>query len=97
MKINPETDGWSRRYQAALRRYLARGPETSLRPALVLGRRAVALGMETLDIARVHERTLAAVAEPGGSPVTRQRMIKQAGLFFAETIVPVEKTHPAAL
>jgi signal transduction histidine kinase len=39
------------RYQAALRRYLAQGTEASLKPASRLGSEAVALGLETLDLA----------------------------------------------
>lgn len=45
-------------YQAALRRYLKPGSAADARPALRLGRRAVALGLETLDLALIHEQAL---------------------------------------
>jgi two-component system sensor histidine kinase DegS len=93
----PPKIGWARRYRAALRKYLAQGPGSSLQPALGLGRQAVALGLETLDVARFHEQALTTVVSPGGSSRTRQRMIERAKSFFAETIVPIEKTHRAAL
>ena len=48
----------ARRYQAALRRYLQQGPAASLHPAVRLGRQAVALGLETLDLAVIHEQAL---------------------------------------
>ena len=89
-------NGLSRRYQAALRKYLKPGPRLNLRPAHALGRRAVALGLETLDLARFHERALLTLVLPGYSPATRGRMIRRAGAFFAEAIAPIEKTHRAA-
>lgn len=95
--METETVGWSRRYQTALRKYVKQGVVASLRPAFVLGRQAVALGLETLDVAKVHEHALTNVVAPGGSSGTRQRMIVRASSFFAETIVPIEKTHRAAL
>lgn len=96
MKMNAETAKWSRRYQTALRKYLKR-PGASPGPAVRLGRQAVALGLQTLDLAKMHEQALTTVLSPGGSSRTRQRMIGRAKRFFAETIVPIEKTHRAAL
>src|ERR1051325_1493528 len=89
-------NGLSRRYQAALREYLKRGPRSNLRPAHALGRRAVALGLETLDLARFHERALLTLVLPGYSSATRGRMIRRARTFFAEAIAPIEKTHRTA-
>jgi len=95
--MNAETAKWSRRYQSALRKYLAQGSRESLRPALGLGRQAVALGLETLDLARIHEQNLMALIAPGGLSRSRPSIIGQAKRFFIETIVPIEKTHHAAL
>jgi len=80
-----------------MRKHLAQGPGASLKPALGLGRQAAALGLETLDVAGFHKRAMTALVSPGGSSRTRQQMIKRAKRFFAETIVPIEKTHRAAL
>ena len=49
----------SQRYMAALQTHLRQGPRASLQPAQDLGRQAVALNLETLDMARMHERALA--------------------------------------
>ncbi len=49
------------RYLAALRKHLKQGPRASLQPALGLGRRAVVLGLETLELARMHEQALGAL------------------------------------
>jgi len=97
VKINTKTAKWSGRYQAALRKYFEQRPGASLQPALGLGRQMAALGLETLDLARFHKQALIALLSPNDSSKTRQRMIKRAKRFFAETIVPIEKTHRAAL
>jgi two-component system sensor histidine kinase DegS len=85
--------GLSRRYQAALRKHLQQGPGASLQPARGLGRRAVTLGLETLDVARIHEGALASLETSS----SRDGIIKRAEIFFAEAITPIEKTHRAAL
>jgi signal transduction histidine kinase len=56
----------------------------------------MALGLETLDLARFHEQALITLVLPDYSPGTRDRMIRRAGTFFAEAITPIEKTHRAA-
>ena len=56
----------------------------------------MALGLETLDLARFHEQALITLMLPGYSPSTREAMVRRAGKFFAEVITPIEKTHRAA-
>jgi len=94
--MNVERARWSRRYQTALRKHIEQGAAANLLPTQGLGRKAVALGLETLDVARVHEQALLALALPHGASAGRQGMIRRANLFFSETIVPIEKTHRAA-
>jgi len=91
-------NGLAQRYVAALRKHLKEGSRAiPLRgTAQVLGHRAMALGLETLDLARFHEQALITLILPGYSPGTRERMIRRAGTFFAEAITPIEKTHRAA-
>jgi signal transduction histidine kinase len=91
-------NGLAQRYVAALRKHLKQGPQ-SVPPcgtAQNLGRRAMALGLETLDLARFHEQALITLVLPGYAPGTRDRMVRRAGTFFAEAITPIEKTHRAA-
>lgn len=95
--MKAKQDGLSGRYQVVLRKHLKGGPGTSLRPAIGLGRQAVAMGLETLDLAGIHETALAALVLPSYSSATRRGMIKRAGLFFAEANTPIERTHRAAL
>ena len=83
----------SRGYAAALHKHLKQGPRASLLPARELGRRAAAIGLETLDVAKIHGAVLAALE--GSS--SKDGVIKKADLFFTEAIAPIEKTHRAAL
>ena len=83
----------SRRYVSALRKHLKQGPRASLQAARGLGCQAVTIGLETLDVARIHEGALAALESPG----SRNGIIERAKKFFTEAIAPIEKTHHAAL
>jgi signal transduction histidine kinase len=85
----------SRRYQVALQRHLQR-PPSRVQPAHRLGQQAVTLGLETLDLARIHKAALATLA-PGGSSSARDQTVKRAGVFFTEAITPIEKTHRAGM
>lgn len=82
----------SQRYTNALRKYLRAGLRGSLQSALGLGRQAVVLRLETLELARMHERAFAALGPLNGTP----RSIKQAEVFFTEAITPIMETHRAA-
>ena len=77
-EMNAGQARWSRRYQAALRQHLKQGPASRLQPALRLGRQAAALGLETLDVARIHEGALAALEPSSG----REGMLQAGGDFF---------------
>ena len=87
----------ARPYQAALRRYLKQGLGASLQPALRLGRQAVALGLETLDLALIHEQAMIVHALPIHSSTGRDHIIHRGGTFFAKAILPMEETHHSAL
>lgn len=85
--------GLSRRYQAALQKHLERGPRASPQSADGLGRQALAIGLETLDLARIHEQALIALVPPSSSRPTRDGAIKRAQGFFIRAVAPIEKTH----
>ena len=85
--------GLSRRYASALRKHLKEGPKASLQPAQRLGQQAVSLGLETLDVAKIHEGALANLEALS----SRDGIIERAEIFFAEAITPIEKMHEAAL
>ncbi len=80
------------RYRAALRNHLKAGHGAKRQPALRLGRQAVGLGMETLELARIHEQALVALGLAGSEDGIGER----AEIFFTEVISPVVETHRAA-
>jgi hypothetical protein len=85
----------SQRYVVALRKHLRQGPR-AIPPcgtARTLGRQAVVLDLETLDMAKIHDGALAALEVSS----SRDGLIKRAEIFFAEAITPIEETHCAAL
>ncbi len=85
-----------RKYETALRRYLAGGSAASLKPAIRLGRQAVKSGLGTLELSLIHERTLLKQALPMTSVKARDHFIKRAARFFAEAVLPLEETQRAA-
>lgn len=87
----------SERYESALRRHFAKASVASLHTAAELGRRAVALGMDTLDLARVHDHALTSLMiVKDRSPSERNDLAARGGIFFNEAISPIEATHGAA-
>jgi signal transduction histidine kinase len=94
--MNRKVTGLSREYQAALRKHLKRGRSVGLHAANGLGRRAATLGLETLDVARIHEQALIKLVLPGDSPAHRAATVRRAGIFFAQAVTPIEETHRTA-
>lgn len=86
----------SRRYVAALGKHLKDGPRASLKPALALGRQTVAIGLETLDLARIHEKAIVILILPAWTSRVRIAKTRRAGFFFTEANTAVEETHRAA-
>jgi signal transduction histidine kinase len=83
----------SKRYQAALRAHLKRGHHADPESARGLGNQALAAGLQTLDLAKFHEQILVTEVLPGCPPGRRAGIIKQAGIFFAMALLPIEKTQ----
>jgi signal transduction histidine kinase len=85
-------NGLSKRYLAALGKHLKQGPRASVLPALGLGRRAVVLGMETLELARIHEQAVTTLE----LSKKKDGYLKRAEIFFTEALTPIVETHRAA-
>ena len=88
--------GLSRRYVAALRKYLKQGRRASLQPARRLGRQAMTYGLETLDLARIHEQILVTELLPSYSISKRSALMEEAEVFYTVAIIPIEKRHFSA-
>jgi signal transduction histidine kinase len=80
------------RYLAALRQHLKQGPRASFQPAFQMGRQAVVLGLETLELARMHEQALVAL----DLSKSKNGLNKRAEIFFTEALTPIVETHRAA-
>ena len=82
-------------YLAALRAQVKQGGDVSAEAAQALGAEAVALGLETLDMARIHEAALTVMVD--GDEGEKGAITRQSEAFFTEVIAPIEKTHTLAL
>ncbi len=91
--MKPKLLHWSQRYLVALRKHLKQGKQASLESARKLGKQALDAGLQTLDLAKIHEQALITELLPGCAARQRATFIKQAGIFFALAITPVERTH----
>lgn len=95
MKTDP--DAFSKSYQAALRKRLAQSPSSSRKTSLSLGRRAVKLGLETLDLAKIHEEALISLESTRPIDIlSGEKLLRHATGFFSEVITPIEETHQGA-
>ena len=86
----------SQKYENALRRHLTSRGEAAPSRAAALGREAASLGLETLELARMHEQALAVLVPSSTSAARRETLRKRARAFFVEATSPIERSHPAA-
>jgi hypothetical protein len=84
-------------YLTSLRAHWAQGAAVGPEAACEIGREAVALGLETLDLARIHAHALTQLLASDESAASRADLIARATAFFTEAITPIEETHRAAL
>ena len=82
----------SQQYGTALEKLLKQGPGGGLQPALKLGHAAVALGVDTLELARMHDRAMDVLGLGG----VKNAFTKLAKIFFTEANSPIEATQRAA-
>src|SRR4051812_41092821 len=80
--------GFSRRYATGLRKYLRRATRLNLERAVAVGREALLLGLETLELAKIHEQAVAVLELTPGKCFRRR-----AEIFFHEAIGPIAETH----
>ncbi len=86
----------SRKYRTSLQKYLSASSEDGLAPAASLGFQAAKLGLEILQLARIHEQALLPSFSPGDSRSIRNGVISRGQRFFIEAITPIERTHLAS-
>ncbi len=91
--LKKKKNSLSRRYRTELRDHLRKVSRTSSRRAAGLGMSAVTAGLETLDLASIHEGALLSLMPANCSTAVRDRTVKSAGTFFLDVLTPIEKTH----
>jgi signal transduction histidine kinase len=82
-------------YLSSLRTHVA-GRTGRVRDAAAgLGRRALALGLHAIDVARIHEQAVAALAA-GRTPAKGDVLDRRARAFFLGAVGPLEEVHPGS-
>lgn len=84
-------------YLAALRIHCTQDRHESPQAAHEIGREAVASGLETLDLAIIHDHALIQLLSDGHSSARQTDLTVRAAAFFTEAITLIEETHTAAL
>jgi len=79
-----------------LRKQLS-GPVAGSQSAESLGHAALAGGLDTLDLARIHEQALITLHPAGASSKSNNGMAECAARFFVEALGPIAKAHRIAL
>ena len=91
--MSKNSDALQTQYFECLRHYDANGANGNHTAAIKIGRQFVTSGLETLDLARMHELALQELVLAQDTPVSRARIVKRAGRFFVFALTPIEATH----
>jgi signal transduction histidine kinase len=81
----------SREYSQALEEHLTHGSRASLAPATKLGRRAKASGLDSVDLAKMHGRTLSGILPSSGNG---SGVAGRAGHFLVEALSTIDGHRP---
>ncbi len=84
-------------YLTALRLHGEEGLEVHLQVAQQLGAKAVRMGVDTLELAKIHEAALKTILSSPPITLNEEATTQRATLFFNETLTPIEKTHRNAV
>jgi signal transduction histidine kinase len=82
-----------RDYQDAMREYLKRTDEPSLKLAYELGRKALERGLGIMEFAALHENALCGVLRDAEDPAEYANTASRLRDFFIESLSPFEMTH----
>lgn len=91
--MKKKTPTLSQRYLVALHAHLSSRRPSGTLAARGLGRDVMTAGFDTLELAKMHEAALVTLAASHDFDNTRNGLVKRAGRFFSEALIPVEKVH----
>lgn len=86
------TNHMAERYSSALEHYIAGRDETALHNAYELGRSALAIGLRSLDLVRMHHEQLSEVLSRASSRDMASDITAAASVFLVECLSPYEMT-----
>ncbi len=89
--------GLSRRYTLELRKQLAPGRSASLRPAELLGLEALAAGLNTFDLVKMHASALATALSVSTGAAKSNRVATGSASFFFKALMPFGNAHRTAI
>jgi len=96
--MNPSpTIGVADLYLAALRAHLAQDARMDPQAPHDLGTAALACGLDTLELARIHDQAVLMLLKDPPLHATPEDLSRRAESFFTETVMPIEATHRLAL
>lgn len=93
--MNPTHTQLSQAYLAALRVHLRSHGTRASPAARRVGHALVTSGLTALDLARMHDRALTALAQSHDFAHTSNGLIRRAGRFFADALRPTARSHRA--
>jgi signal transduction histidine kinase len=85
------------RYQDELRLRLQASRKGDAEPVQALGRAALAAGLDSLALVTVHESAVLSLAFIFAPAASRTRLLRRAGWFFTQAMVPFEAARRASL
>jgi signal transduction histidine kinase len=93
----PTINDFAKNYLSGLRNYLTADLPMSFQTAHEIGSDALTHGLEILGLARIHDVAFNSLLTSNISTLSDEELGLRADLFFTEVILPIEKTHAAAL
>ena len=84
-------------YKNAMRTYCMQDPHADshegFQAAHELGTQALIIGLDTLDLAKIHDLAMQPLLSQHAPGVTQDAWTRRAAEFFAEALIPIEGTH----
>jgi hypothetical protein len=95
----PPTTGLPEQYLKALKEHLEQGAQENLQlqSAYEMGSLAVLAGLETLELAKLHDHAMEQLLSPADPEDRRADWTRRGVVFFTEANVPIENKHSSAL
>ena len=94
--MTPSLKTLSLRYRAGMRRRLADRAQPSAVQAGRLGNEAQSLGLDIMDLARIHGEALLELMPLDGSEHARDIAVRHASGFFLDVLAPIERKRGAS-